>query len=349
MSHYRLRHLILSASLIGLCACTQAVNTKSPAPTGQEVHKAKNIILFIGDGMGISTITAARIFAGQSEGGNGENYKLSFEKFPQTALVRTYNLDAQVPDSAGTASAINTGKRTQIGKINVQPDGPFAGCAKSTDTPPPLFADLAENAGLSTGVVSTARLTHATPAAVYGHALSRGWESDGDVRTGGKEQGCVDLATQLIQYGGQNGLEIALGGGRRAFLPRGHGGKRQDGKNLTIGWTKKSNDHVYVEDASGLRALKPEAKQAVLGLFQSSHMSYEVDRDNAKEPSLTELTQFAIQNLEARGTGYFLMVEAGRIDHAHHATNAYRALSETQELSNAVALADKLTNDDDTL
>ena len=207
--------LLTAVSTLALSACkpqSTAAQTSKPAPTKET--KAKNVILFIGDGMGVSTITAARIFDGQSKGMSGEDNKLSFETFPHLAMVKTYNLDAQVPDSAGTASAMNTGKKTQIGKINVQPDAPFAGCAKSSATPPPLFADLAENAGMSTGVVSTARLTHATPAAVYGHAQSRGWENDLAVNPEGKRHGCIDFAQQLIAFGGNtkpdSGLETLL-------------------------------------------------------------------------------------------------------------------------------------------
>ena len=342
----RLFPIICFGLTLTLSSCEQS-HTSSLQTTSPE--KAKNVILFIGDGMGISTITAARIFDGQSKGMSGEGNTLSFEAFPNLALVKTYNLDAQVPDSAGTASAMNTGLKTQIGKINVQPDGLYAQCADSTATPPPLMADIVEAAGMSTGIVSTARLTHATPAAVYGHAASRGWESDVDVDKTGKAHGCVDLATQLVAYGGANGLEVALGGGRRNFLGKDEGGKRKDGKNLIIGWSKKSNAHIVVQDIAALNAIDPKSGQKVLGLFDGSHMDYEVDRDHNEQPSLSEMTKFAIQNLSARDTGYFLMVEAGRIDHAHHQTNAYRALSETQELARAVALADEMTNDDDTL
>ncbi len=342
--------LLTAVSALALSSC-QAKNAASVAakPEPTKEAKAKNVILFIGDGMGISTITAARIFDGQSKGMSGEDNKLSFEEFPDLALVKTYNLDAQVADSAGTASAMNTGMKTQIGKINVRPDGQLAGCADSAAVPPVLFADLAEKAGMSTGIVSTARLTHATPAAVYGHAQSRGWENDMAISAEGKRHGCVDLASQLVAYGGTNGLELALGGGRSNFLGTSDGGFRGDGKNLTAAWAQKSAAHVYVEDAASLRAINSEGQKNVLGLFNKSHMSYEADRDNVVEPSLTELTEFAIKNLDARGTGYFLMVEAGRIDHAHHGSNAYRALSETQELARAVAAADKLTDDEDTL
>ncbi len=333
-------------------AQSELAQTELAQPALAQPVKAKNVILFIGDGMGISTITAARIFDGQSKGMNGEGNRLSFEEFQNLALVKTYNLDAQVADSAGTASAMNTGMKTQIGKINVQPDGLYAGCADSTATPPTLFADLAENAGMSTGIVSTARLTHATPAAVYGHAQSRGWEIDSEISKDGQEKGCIDLAAQLVAYGGKGanaGLEVALGGGQGAFFGKDEGGMRKDGQNLAIKWAKKSNAHSYVDTVSDLNAIDAATGQNVLGLFGKSHMSYEVDRDKGVQPSLTEMTRFAIDNLAARDTGYFLMVEAGRIDHAHHATNAYRALSETQELARAVALADEMTSDEDTL
>ncbi len=342
-----LQSLLLSTSISTFVGCQQAQTP--PSPTATPPAKAKNVILFIGDGMGISTITAARIFDGQSKGMSGEDNQLSFEAFPNLSLVKTYNLDAQVPDSAGTASAMNTGMKTQIGKISVQPDGLFAGCAKSAATPPQLIADIAEKSGMSTGIVSTARLTHATPAAVYGHAMSRGWETDAKISSQGKEQGCTDLASQLVNYGGANGLEIALGGGKKNFLGKDEGGNRLDGANLTVNWSKKSNNHIFVGNAADLRAINASESNNILGLFDGSHMDFEVDRDNAEQPSLTEMTEFAIKNLVARDTGYFLMVEAGRIDHAHHQTNAYRALSETQELSRAVALADQMTSDEDTL
>ncbi len=354
--------LLTAVSALALASCQlqtkahqnkdQAAEMTKSAPDKQA--KAKNVILFIGDGMGISTITAARIFDGQSKGMSGEGNKLPFEEFPNLALVKTYNLDAQVADSAGTASAMNTGLKTQIGKINVRPDGLFAGCADSAAVPPTLFADLAERAGMSTGIVSTARLTHATPAAVYGHAQSRGWESDASISKVGKDSGCIDLASQLVAYGninqnGESGLEIALGGGYGAFLGKDEGGRREDGKNLTAEWSQKSPAHTYVDNVTDLRAINANSDKKVLGLFDVSHMDYETDRDDSEQPSLTEMTRFAIQNLAARDTGYFLMVESGRIDHAHHASNAYRALSETQELARAVAAADELTNDSDTL
>jgi alkaline phosphatase len=337
--------LMLGTAALASCqtASTPDLAEALPPP------KAKNVILIIGDGMGISTITAARIFDGQSRGMSGEDNVLSFERFPNVALVKTYNLDAQVADSAGTASAMNTGFKTQLNKINVQPDAPFAGCAEFEGTPPTLIADLAEAAGMATGIVSTARVTHATPAAVYGHAFNRDWETDADMTETGRSRGCTDLAAQLIQYGEGDGIDVVLGGGKRSFLPTEDGGRREDGADLISAWVAMSDNHAFAANATELRALDPDEKQQVLGLFRDSHLSFETSRDNAEEPGLTELATFAVRNLAARGTGYFLMIESGRIDHAHHASNAFRALSETQELARTVAAIDAITNDEDTL
>ncbi len=344
--------VILSFSLalcsVALASCQTASTPK--LAVAQPPPKAKNVILIIGDGMGISTITAARIFDGQSKGMSGEDNVLSFENFPNVSLVKTYNLDAQVADSAGTASAMNTGLKTQLNKISVQPDALFAGCAEGEGEPPTLIADLIEIAGMSTGIVSTARITHATPAAVYGHAFSRDWETDADMGEKGSSRGCTDLAAQLVRYDKGDGLDVVLGGGKRSFTPKeDDGGRREDGENLITAWNGKSDRHVFVKNAAELRALAPEAKQQVLGLFKDSHLSFETSRDNAKEPGLTELATFAVKNLAARDKGYFLMIESGRIDHAHHASNAFRALSETQELAGMVAAIDELTDDEDTL
>lgn len=325
--------LLCTSALMTGCTAPAASGAK---PKGTTPGGAKNVILFIGDGMGVSTVTAARIFDGQSKGLAGEEHELSFEKFDNVALIKTYNLDAQVADSAGTASAMNTGVKTQIGKINVTANENYGGCG---DNPAQVkIADLAGKAGLSLGIVSTARLTHATPAAVYGHAKDRGFESDADLDAAAVEAGCTDLASQLIA----SNIDYAIGGGSAQFKIG-----REDGRDLTAEWTAKSEDHVYVSGASQLRAL-PGGKN-VLGLFTKSHMAFETDRDDSKEPSISEMTQAAIANLSARKTGYFLMVEAGRIDHAHHGTNAYRALTDTQAFADAISEAVKATDPSETL
>ena len=322
--------LLTSAGFVNACSGPAKAEQANPA-------KAKNVILFIGDGMGISTITATRIFDGQTKGMSGEEHELSFEKFDNLALIKTYNLDAQVPDSAGTASAMNTGIKTQIGKINVTAADNYGGCEARKS--PVKIADLADAVGMSIGIVSTARITHATPAAVYGHAADRGFENDTDLKRKAVKAGCKDLAAQLID----SDADYVLGGGAAEFT-----GKRGDNRDLTQDWSALSDNHVFVSDAATLRAL-PKTGKNVLGLFTKSHMAFEADRDDAKEPSISEMTTLAIKNLSARDTGYFLMVEGGRIDHAHHGTNAYRALTDTVAFADAVEAAVTATDPAETL
>lgn len=319
---------------------------------------ARNVILFVGDGMGLSTLTAARILDGQRKGMSGEENTLSFERFPNVALIKTYTANQQVPDSAPTMSAIMTGVKTNDGVISVnhlvdrREKNRFKVKAASRRT----LLEWAELRGLSTGVVTTARVTHATPAACYAHITERDWESDQDMPA---DATVSDIAHQLIDVEVGDGLEVVLGGGRSKFLPRQvvdpeyptlRGGRR-DGRDLTVEWMKKFDRPAYVWNRAQFDAIDPEQVDHLLGLFEPSHMKYEADRstDPAGEPDLTTMTEKAIRILSKNPKGYFLMVESGRIDHGHHASNAYRALTDTIALSQAVERARAMTNPSDTL
>lgn len=321
-------------------------------------HKAKNVILFLGDGMSIATINAARVLDGQNHGHPGEENRLSFESFPYTGLVKTYNTDAMVPDSAGTMSAIMTGVKTKSGVLSVD-DGARLGHCDGPDAHrvPTLLEDMAK-AGKLTGVVTTTRFTHATPAATYAHSPDRDWEADSDIGDAGKKAGCTDIASQFLAAADKNHIAVAFGGGREKFLPEtvtdpeygDQHGERKDGRNLITEWQKAHPSGQFVYDEAGFSALKAGAGP-VFGLFEPSHMNYEADRghDKAGEPALHEMTAKAIELLKASKTGFFLMVEGGRIDHAHHAGNARRALEETIEFAKAVKVAMDTTNPEDTL
>ena len=318
-----------------------AVKRRTPV-----VH-AKNVILFVGDGMGISTITAARIRAGQLAGGNGEDHSLSFEAFPALGLIKTYEVNQQTADSAGTATAMITGAKTKAGMLSVAPDvelgDPLACTPQHALTT--LF-EVAEQAGLATGLVTTARLTHATPAAMYAHSPHRNWENDSQVPQGSN---CRDIARQLVEFEPGDGLDVALGGGRAQFLPQTAGGKRLDGRDLEAQWgLRYGSDGQVVNDAETLKASAVTRSSHLLGLFAASHVPYVEDRPPTV-PSLVDMTEAAISRLQANDKGFVLMVEAGRIDHAHHAGNAYRALAEAIELSAAVERALAMTDSADTL
>lgn len=322
-------------------------------------QRAKNVILFVGDGMGIGTVTAARIMEGQLRGEKGEENLLSFERFPHVALSKTYNTNQQTPDSAGTMTAIMTGVKTKAGMIAVNQNAMLGGCGSARGNELPTLLEEAETAGKATGVITTTRLTHATPAATYAHAANRDWESDADMTPPAKAGGCKDIARQLLEFPHGDGIEVALGGGRSYFLPQQSAdpeepenkGKRLDFRDLTLEWQYRYRNAAYVWNKAQFDAIDPKATEHLLGLFEPSHMEYEYDRpaDKAGEPSLAEMTGKAIDILQQNAQGFFLMVEAGRIDQAHHAGNAFRALTDTIALSNAVKTAQQKTDPRDTL
>ncbi|WP_233353080.1 alkaline phosphatase [Henriciella mobilis] len=317
--------------------------------------KAKNIILFIGDGMGVSTVTAGRIYAGQQKGLDGESYRLAMESLPWSAFSKTYSHDSQVADSASTATAMLSGVKTRSRTLGLRSGVSYGNCASQDGQGTDSLFEIAEAAGLATGIVSTARITHATPAATYSEAANRDWEDDAEVG----DSGCKDIASQLIDWPAGDGFEVILGGGRGAFMPASvtdpetgePAGRRVDGKNLTNVWLAKPGERAFIVDQAGFDATDFNSEAKVLGLFQPSHMNYELDRagDKAGEPSLAELTRAAITRLSRSEQGYVLLVEGGRIDHGHHATNAARALGDTAALDEAVAAALEMTSEDDTL
>jgi alkaline phosphatase len=320
--------------------------------------RAKNIILMIGDGMGISTVTAGRIFTGQAMGQDGESHILEMEKLPYTAFSRTYAHDAQVSDSASTVTALTTGAKTSIRTIGVDQSVPYGDCAASKGHELTSLFELAEDAGRATGVVTTARITHATPSGVYGHVANRGWENDSVMGEATLAEGCIDLARQLVEWPRGDGLEIALGGGRQNFLPKdttdpeysGKTGKRSDGRNIADEWAKKPN-HQWIWNSEQFASVDFSGPDKVLGLFEPSHMNYDGDRpkDVGGEPSLADMTRAAITRLRQDEDGFVLMVESGRIDMASHGNNAARALEDVMAFDAAVKMARAMTDPKDTL
>lgn len=324
----------------------------------ENVRPAKNIILFIGDGMGVSTVTAARILEGQLRGESGEENVLAFENFPYLALSKTYSVNQQTSDSAPTMTAMVSGIKTKDGLLGVNQYVMRGQHLTVASNEVPTILEIFKNRGRSAGVVSTARITHATPAACYAHTADRNWEADADMPTNAVAANFPDIARQLVEFSIGGGLDVALGGGRSKFIPltandpedAGRKGSRKDGRDLTAEWAARPNS-AYVWNKAQFDAINPATTSRLLGLFERSHCEYEADRalDTGGEPSLTEMTGKAIDILSKNRKGYFLMVEGGRVDHAHHAGNAYRALTDTIEMAKAVKLAMDKTSDRDTL
>jgi len=315
------------AALAG-CAATGPATKPRPLVAGQ----AKNVIFFLGDGMGINTLTAARIYA------VGEDGELAIDTLPESAFVKTFSNDAQVTDSAASMSAYMTGVKQNNGVISMSTDtralsptvdGKRTVSRCNNGHAVPTLAELAKARGMAAGVVTTTSVTDATPAATYAHACHRKLEQD--------------IAAALVPGGagynaalGKSGLDLVFGGGAQQFAPVEAGGKRADGRKLLDelqgkGWRIASN-------TAQLQALAPSA-QPVIGLFAPNHFAYEAVRDPVQQPLLSEMTAKAIDILANNPNGFFLVVEGGLIDHALHATLAKRALQETVGYNAAIKTA----------
>lgn len=268
-------------------------------------------------------------------------------------------MDRQVADSASTATAYLCGVKANYATIGVTANVELDDCRASMNQKNRVYsiAKWAQDAGKRTGIVTTARVTHASPAGAYAHVANREWESDFNVRNYSQDPAqCDDIARQLV-FGetGQN-FNVVLGGGRAKFLPfdvqdeEGDFGERMDGVNLVDEWLegKKGKRASYVWNRRQLLQ-KSRTADYLLGLFESSHCEYNLERDKTTEPSLAEMTEAAIRVLDQGNNGFFLFVEGGRIDHAHHATLAQKSLDETAQFSEAIQKAMQLTNKRDTL
>jgi len=351
-------------SLLTAACSPTTVHQNKPAELSAPIESpaapvARNVILFVGDGMGVSTVTAIRILDGQRKGMLGEENILPFERFPHVALSKTYQIDLQVGESAGTATALMSGRKTRAGFIGISGKALRGDCASTHGNHLPTILELSESIGKSTGIVTTTKLSHATPAATYAHVPERYWESDADLTEEARKNGCKDIASQLIEFPYGNGIEVALGGGRIKFLPNDfedpEGANteegRQDNRNLAQEWIEKYPNSNYVWNQVQFETIDAETTDHLLGLFNSDHMQYEADRseDPGGEPSLAEMTKLAIEILSRNSNGYFLLVEGGRIDHGHHDSNAYRALTDGIAFADAVQIADEMTDEEDTL
>jgi alkaline phosphatase len=321
------------------------------AVSAQAAGEAKNVIFFLGDGMGPVTVTASRIYK------YGEAGKLTMETLGRTARVKTYSLDAQTTDSAPSMGAYMTGVKSRNEVLsmdgNAKAQGAFApskdaatGVSNAVNNCPatgngvavPTILEQAIAKSKGTGVVTTARLTHATPAATYSHICNRNAE--------------YDIARQAVPGGvGYNaalgtGVDVLLGGTSYFWKPFDSASPiykkgRPDGRDLVAELQGKG--YKSATDLTTFNALPTAAGTKVIGLFDQAylegHMSYELDRDPTKEPSLAEMTSKAIDILSKNTNGYFLMVEGGRIDHALHGTNAKRALADTIAFDDAIKAA----------
>ena len=293
-------------------------------------NKVKNVILLIGDGMGIGHIAAARIKAAGPEG------KLYMERLPVVGIVKNHSANALIPDSAAAATALAAGVKTTNGMIGKTPDG----------TKYKTILEALKEKGFATGLVVTSTISDATPASFGSHVDSR--------------SGKPEIAEQLIA----NKINILFGGGREFFLPKdAPGSRRNDNKNLI----KQAKDagYTYIQDSNSLKTARGKF---ILGLFQLDALTttkpeptlaeltqkaIELLRETPKKPLLDNLFSSVFKiitlGLFDNDRGFFLMVEGSQIDIAAHLDNLDEAIRQTLLFDEAVkkavdfALKDKHT------
>ncbi|MCK4894037.1 MAG: alkaline phosphatase [Calditrichia bacterium] len=261
----------------------------------EETYDVKNIIFYIGDGMGISQITAARIFL------LGANERFNLEQMPVTGLITTHSADRLITDSAAGATAMATGFKTRNGMVGVSPDSMVL----------KTILEAAQERGMATGLIATSTITHATPACFVSHVLSRGNHSE--------------IARQF----NNSGVEVILGGGRQHFIPQEKSGsQRSDNLNLLDEATNLGYDVV-----SQKSQLEETKSGKILGLFAMDEM-----KQDPMQPTISNMTQKALEILSQDPDGFFLMVEGSQIDWAGHDNDFPALVREMAAFDTAVTL-----------
>jgi alkaline phosphatase len=324
------------------------------APNGQP---AKNVIVMIGDGMGIAHRTAARLMLrGVSQG--KANGLLAMDTFPYTGLVMTSSLNSIVTDSSPGAACYSTGNKANNNQHGVFPDD----TTDNFDNPrvESIGELLHRTHGTSLGIVTTADVFDATPGAFGSHTQSRAAGT-----------GIVD---QYLDERGKTGLSVLMGGGRKWFLPNTTPGSARStstdyqlpqelaaGWNVPQGGLDPERDLIsdfqqagfeYAPDASSLASASPRAGK-LLGLFSLSNMNVSLDKIAGRrgdpsvvqdygfpdQPMLDEMTTAALKVLSRNDDGFVLMVEGASIDKQAHNMDSDRWILETIEFDRAIGVA----------
>jgi alkaline phosphatase len=276
--------------------------------------RGQGLIFLVGDGMPLGVIKGMHQIRTRLYGDKDTNF-YSKMKDVHSALgyASTDSLSSIVTDSAPASVAWSTGSKTTNKLLASLPDG----------RPLRTIMELLKEQDYACGLVTTTRVTHATPAAWISHQVDRDKEDD--------------IALEYLKFK----PDLILGGGNRHFDPS----KRKDGKDLFKTFSETGYD-VVKERESLLSAGLLASEKPLLGVFNSSHMDYYVDRINQpelakKEPALPEMTRVALQKLSWNPKGFILQVEAGRIDHANHNNDAWAAIQEMYELDLTLGVIDE--------
>lgn len=330
------RHVISARTADG--ATLQAtVTVEAWAEPRAGARRARHVLLFLGDGLGAAVRTAARIVAGGQQHGRSLA-PLAMDTMPVTGLSMTSALNAAITDSAPGMSAIATGHKANNNQVGVYPDN----TPDTFDNPRVEYIGellrRTRGAGFSVGIVTTADVTDATPAANAVHTSNR------DAR--------FDIAARLFDERATSGVRVLLGGGSSNFYPDGAGGQRQDGRALAQAFADDGFD--VLRTATDVRArLNGPPPQALLGLFHPRHMTVAFDKVGAgrysrelalernaalrDQPMLDDMTRAALRTLDAHSKdGFYLMVEGASIDKQEHEQDAERVIWDAIEFDHAV-------------
>ena len=297
----KLSGLAGAASMLPAC---KAVTTSGNKPAGQ----AKNVIFLVVDGLCNGTVGLAHHWKLRNEQTPLNWIKL----FEREGLTRAYqdtaSASSPVTDSAAAASAWGSGQRVKNGSINVDPTG------KSLK---PILS-YAKEAGKATGLVTTCRITHATPAGFAANVPQRDMEDE--------------IARQYLE----REIDVLLGGGARHFLQR-----QEDGSRIDYIPRFKGKGYQVVKNAGELAAI--EGDGPLLGVFSKSHIPYAIDRANDRShkdvPGLADMFRAALDRLDGAKDGFLLQVEGGRVDHAGHGNDPGAILHEFLEFDACIPIA----------
>ena len=265
------------------------------------VGYGKNVILFVGDGMGLTTTSAARIHEAQNKDRNWQENTLSFEDLPHVALIRPHTIDAQIPDSAGTMSAIMTGVKTRSGVISVGPKYARGDCKSVFEDPPETLMEFAHRKRTFNRISDYVQNYGCyTCCCMHAHSPDRTWENDARTPKSALSKGCGDLASQLISFGDGGGIDLVLGGGRTQFLPKDvpdperpeFMGERLDDKDLILEWLKARSKRKYVWNLEQFNALSSSQDGQVLGLFEPATMLFNEERIRGRRRTLAHKNDY---------------------------------------------------------
>lgn len=289
-------------------------------------RKAKNVILFIGDGMSPSHRVAARLLSkGITEGRSLG--KLAMDDMPHMALVATAGTDSIITDSANSASAYATGHKSAVNAMGVYADrsrDPFDDPRVETIT-----SLASRRLDMAIGIVSNTEIEDATPAAMVAHTRRR-----------------AEYDRIVEQYFAAK-PDVLLGGGAANFLPKAASGKRKDDVDYIARFREAGYGVATTAGELDALSAKPGTSR-LLGLFAAGNMDGALDRKFLKgggvkkfpeQPDLTAQVQAALNVLSRNDAGFFLMVESGMIDKYAHLLDMERAVYDTIMLDNAVRLA----------